>query len=533
MYGSKDHRQSAMNRHPFLKGVRGPGIRMSLAVLVVGCILPMAVVAAFLIFDFYKHEQNQLTSNAISRARAMISVVDRDFASIQAALQALSSSHLLAKDDLAGFRIQAIDALRNLQVESILVLDTTGQVLASTRRPFGAMLPRITNPPLWKRILETGKPGVSDLFFGPLPGRLILTISVPVQRNGSTIYLLNAIVAPAQLSSVLTEQKFPDSWRVAIIDSSGSAVARSHDIQKFLGKKVHPDLLQRMRVSDEGGFKTRTLDGIPVLTVYSRSPLTRWTVALGMPLDELTAGLRRTLAWLIVATFTALVIGLSLAWLIGGRIARSITALTKPAIALGSGEMLTIPHLHFREANELRLALLDAATTLHEAQYAAHHDVLTGLANRALFHLVVNQQLALCRRNKTDMAILYIDLDGFKMVNDTHGHATGDQLLRAVSIRVQGAIRNSDIAARLGGDEFAIALIHSDLENATAFAGRLIEIISNPYQLGAIEATISASVGVAGYPLSAIDGDTLLQKADHAMYRAKALGKRRVNTATQ
>lgn len=522
-----------MNRHPFLKGVRGPSIRMSLAALVVGCILPIAVVAAFLIVNFYEHEQAQLTSNAISRARAMTSMVDQDIANTQAALQALSISPLLAKNDLAGFRVQAIDALRTLQVESILVLDMTGQVLASTRRPFGATLPRIANPPLWKRILETGKPGVSDLFLGPLPGRFILTISVPVQRNGSTIYLLNAIVAPAQLSSVLTEQKFPDSWRAVIIDSSGSVVARTHDVEKFLGKKVNPDLLQRMRVSDEGGFKTRTLDGIPVLSVYSRSPVTKWAVALGMPLAELTAGLRQTLAWLIIATFAALAVGLSLAWFIGGRVARSITALIKPAIALGSGEMLTISHLHFREANELRLALLDAATTLHEAQYAAHHDVLTGLANRALFHLVVNQQLALCRRNKTDLAILYIDLDGFKMVNDTHGHATGDQLLRAVSIRIKGAIRNSDIAARLGGDEFAIALIHSDLENATAFAGRLIETISNPYQLGAIEVKISASIGVAGYPLSATDGDTLLQKADHAMYKAKALGKRRVNTATQ
>jgi diguanylate cyclase (GGDEF)-like protein len=522
-----------MSRHPFLKGVHTPGIRMSLAVLVVGCILPIAGMAAFLIFDFYEHEQTQLTMNAISRARAMTSVVDRDFAIAQAALLALSTSPLLTKDDLRGFHAEAVEALRNMQAETIMVLDTTGQLLLTTARPFGEPLPKLANPPLLKRTLEAGKPGVSDLFVGPLAGRLILTIAVPVKRDGSTIYSLNATVAPAQLSSVLTEQKLPDSWRAAIIDSTGSVVARTHEVEKFLGKKVNLDLLQRISISDEDSFESKTLDGIPVFTVYSRSPVTKWTVALGVPLDELTAGLHQTLVRLIVATFGALVIGLSLAWFIGGRVARSITALTKPARALGSGVVLTIPHLHFKEANEMRQALLDAATTLQQANYESHHDVLTGLANRALFHIVVNGQLALCRRSKTALAILYIDLDGFKTVNDTYGHATGDQLLLAVSIRIKGAIRDSDIAARLGGDEFSIALVDCNLDDAIAFAGRLIEIISDPYQLGEIEAKISASIGVSGYPISATDFDTLLKNADHAMYRAKGLGKRRVCASTQ
>jgi diguanylate cyclase (GGDEF)-like protein len=286
-----------------------------------------------------------------------------------------------------------------------------------------------------------------------------------------------------------------------------------------------------MSVADEGAFESQSLEGIPIVTIYSSSPLTQWTVALGLPLAELTGGLRRTLAWLIVVTFAALAVGLALAWLIGGRIASSITALTKTTNALGSGATLTIPVLHFREANELLKALLDAAMNLQQAQYASHHDALTGLANRALFHIVVNQQLALCQRNSTELAILYIDLDGFKTVNDTHGHATGDQLLRAISIRIKGAIRDSDMAARLGGDEFAIALVHTELNNAALFAGKLIEIISAPYQLGEIGASISASIGVAGYPVSATDFDTLLKNADHAMYKAKGLGKRRACTA--
>lgn len=518
-------------QHKFLNMKHAPGIRTSLAVLVVACILPVALVSALLIYDFYRHERTQLTTNAISRARAMVSVVDRDFANIQAALQALSTSPSLANGDLGGFHAQAVSALRNMQAESIVVLGPTGRLLLSTSRNFEAPLPNLVNPPELMRFLETATPGVSDLFVGPLSGRLILLITSPVKRNGLLKYTLNATLAPSQLMRVLTEQRLPDSWRGVIIDSTGRAAARTHEIKKFFGKKVSPELLQRMSVLGEDAFESRTLEGLSVLTVYSRSPLTKWTVALGLPLDELTAGLRQTLAWLIVFTFAALVIGLVLAWLIGGRIARSITALTNVTTALGTGEQLIIPSLHFREANELRQAMLGAATNLQQARYDSHHDALTGLANRALFHIVVNQQLALCQRNKTELAILYIDLDGFKTVNDTQGHALGDMLLRAVCSRITGAIRDSDIAARLGGDEFAVALIHTDLKNAVAFAERLIEIISEPYQIGEIGVGISASVGIAGYPVSAKDVDTLLKSADHAMYKAKGMGKRRACTA--
>jgi hypothetical protein len=167
--------------------------------------------AAFLIFNFYEHEQTQLTINAVSRARAMTSVVDRDFASTQAALLALSTSPLLAKDDLGGFHAQAVEALRNMQAETIVVLDTTGQLLLTTRRPFGELLPKLANPPLLKRTLETGKPGVSDLFVGPVAGRLILTITVPVKRDGSTIYSLNATVAPVQIIELRNAGRSPDS----------------------------------------------------------------------------------------------------------------------------------------------------------------------------------------------------------------------------------------------------------------------------------------------------------------------------------
>ncbi|WP_157803914.1 GGDEF domain-containing protein [Acidovorax sp. 69] len=188
--------------------------------------------------------------------------------------------------------------------------------------------------------------------------------------------------------------------------------------------------------------------------------------------------------------------------------------------------------MHFKEANAMRQALLQASVTLRKSQYNAHHDSLTGLPNRTLFHHSIVQNLALCDRNRQELCILFIDLDGFKAVNDALGHAAGDQLLREVSQRIAKACRASDICARLGGDEFAVALIHSDLEHSRMFANQLVERVSQPYLIGGNQAEVSASIGVSHFPSTATDVDTLLHKADHAMYRAKAAGKGRVCTAT-
>ncbi|WP_426303867.1 diguanylate cyclase [Acidovorax facilis] len=133
--------------------------------------------------------------------------------------------------------------------------------------------------------------------------------------------------------------------------------------------------------------------------------------------------------------------------------------------------------------------------------------------------------------NQEEFCVLFIDLDGFKTVNDTLGHAAGDQLLREVSQRIAQACRASDICSRLGGDEFAVALIHANLEQSRVFATHLIDLISQPYVLGEHRADVSASIGVSHFPSTAKDVDTLLQKADHAMYRAKAAGKKRVCVA--
>ncbi len=200
--------------------------------------------------------------------------------------------------------------------------------------------------------------------------------------------------------------------------------------------------------------------------------------------------------------------------------------------ALRSGAMKAPPPLYFSEAAQFYESLRHASLTLQQARYEAHHDPLTGLANRALFSHFLDQQLAMSRQTAAQIVLLYIDLDGFKAVNDGLGHAVGDQLLKVAAERIRAACRASDVAARLGGDEFVVALIDTDMDSACAFAARLIDKLSAAYQCGQASITsVSASVGLAASGSELETAQSLINLADAAMYRAKALGKRRYDCA--
>lgn len=156
----------------------------------------------------------------------------------------------------------------------------------------------------------------------------------------------------------------------------------------------------------------------------------------------------------------------------------------------------------------------------------AHYDQLTGLPNRTLLLDRLAQAISVSSRAARPITVLFIDLDGFKPVNDTYGHATGDRLLKEVAVRLAACLREGDTAARLGGDEFVIVLPDSDLERAITVAHRILGTVRIPYELGKKTiSSISASIGMAEYPNHADELDALLTAADNAMYVAKKNGK--------
>jgi diguanylate cyclase (GGDEF)-like protein/PAS domain S-box-containing protein len=158
--------------------------------------------------------------------------------------------------------------------------------------------------------------------------------------------------------------------------------------------------------------------------------------------------------------------------------------------------------------------------------FLAHHDALTGLPNRALFMRECKDAIARAQRHRTRVALLYIDLDDFKEVNDSCGHAAGDLLLQAVGPRVQECVRKTDMVARLGGDEFTVLIDDvQDPRDVAVIARKVLECLSEPFSVGGNDVRVAASMGIACFPDDASDVDTLLAGADTAMYAAKELGR--------
>jgi len=159
--------------------------------------------------------------------------------------------------------------------------------------------------------------------------------------------------------------------------------------------------------------------------------------------------------------------------------------------------------------------------------FMAHHDVLTGLANRLAIMEKIEEAVARHRRRSDPFAVLLLDLDRFKHVNDTLGHAVGDALLRETAVRLKASLRETDVLARLGGDEFAIVQDReSNQRDATAaLADRIIEIFSKPFNIDGNEVNIATSIGIALAPEHATNSDSLMKMADLALYRAKSAGR--------
>ncbi|HHH9169282.1 TPA: putative bifunctional diguanylate cyclase/phosphodiesterase, partial [Pseudomonas aeruginosa] len=196
--------------------------------------------------------------------------------------------------------------------------------------------------------------------------------------------------------------------------------------------------------------------------------------------------------------------------------------------------LLTISAVPDMQGNiEHYAAMFSDITALKENQQqlerVAHYDLLTGLPNRLLLGDRLKQAIGQTRRRGMHLAVVFIDLDGFKEVNDQHGHAVGDKLLSVLSRRMTQVLREGDTLARLGGDEFVAVLVDlPDISISVPILDRLIEVAAQPVPIGDALCEVSASIGVSYYPqLEDIDADQLLRQADQAMYFAKQAGKNR------
>lgn len=645
-----------------------PTIRTRLTLVVLACALPAVLGVALLLNHFYERERAQLGRDTLLTARALVLAVDRDLSSAKTAALALATSRNIAMNDLGAFQAQAASLLNDEFPGFTFVLsDRSGQQLVNTLLPFGQPLPMHGNPEQLRRVFDSGRPLISDVYVGGLLRRPLISIDVPVWRDGKVVYDLSVGILPDRLGKILTEQRLPPERIAAIFDAKGVIVARTHESLRFVGQKGSPLLIERLSQANEGDVESSTLEGIPVYTSFSRSPVSGWSVAIGVRKSTVLGEMLRSVAWISLAVFALLAFGFLSAWYLGGKISKSVKALASPATGARNGEAQPMPAMSFREADEVwaellrhrhhleylvdeRTDQLEKSKALLETIYAtapvglsflgpdlrfvmvnqyfaalngkpakdhlghtlpevigeignpiqqacqrvletgqplldmefsarspfdperaghwivnyypvfgaahkiigmngvvvditarkaaeeeiaqlAFFDVLTGLPNRRLLQDRLRQALATSTRSRREGALMFIDLDDFKALNDSLGHDKGDLLLKKVAVRLSECVREADTVGRLGGDEFVVILeeLSDDLEVAAAQAGRIGEKIlatlNQPYDLDGYKHYSTASIGIALFHDQKDSVVELLKRADLAMYQAKSAGR--------
>lgn len=414
-------------------------------------------------------------------------------------------------------------------VSDIVFISSDGQELCSAHAP--------NNTAAAGSAFESGGGDLNNVQLGTAvqlsDGRWVTYFRRPVMRNG--VGTDSAIIVMIDLRRYLDELqrlKRPSDLAFMLIDRHGRVLFRSTRAHHWFGRSVlsiravRQALKGRSATSIETGSEGRRL-------IYASTPIgaTGWVSTVSRPAAAVKAPRRRVLEWNILLA-AVVVIGVAvLAHLLGKRISLPLGVLALAAQSAAGGELTKVPtEGASREVVKLARSFNDMVSARRSAEdklvYMASYDQLTGLANRALFRERLAAAIARARRQEKLVALLFLDLDGFKTVNDTLGHQVGDQLLRAVANRLSREIRETDTLARLGGDEFTVIMenVHH-VEDIASVAEKLLSVLSKPFEIGERTLHTSASVGVVVFPLNEANLDDLIAHADAAMYKAKASGR--------
>lgn len=516
-------------------------------------LIPGLLIGLALSYAIYQSERNSLEEGAQRTARALLSAIDSELIKAQFTVVTLSKSESLMTPNLGAFYRQASEVAAAVGSENNFVLsDVQGWQVLNTARPPTDTLPRHGNPAQFRKVAQTGLPVISNLYTGAVLKRPLVSIDVPVTHDGKLVYVLSVGLLPEQFNNLLAEQKLPDDWIATVLDAQDTVVARNLSPARMIARKATDDLRQQIASHGRGTMASRSLEGNPTFLAYEKSDTTGWTVVVAMTKDVLYRDLYRLLTLVALSLVGFIGSGLLLAWIFSSHVRQALKALGAAADAATLQEhdvhAPTTSGIHEID----RLA--GQFNAMHEAQKKlettirrmAFHDPLTSLANRRLLMDRLHQAIASNKRTERHGALIFLDLDNFKSLNDSQRHAAGDLLLIEVAARLKQSVREVDTVARFGGDEFVVLVIDLDGDEAVAtseamlIAEKIRARLAEPYHLpiqseGQLDTVVehhcTASVGVALFAAQEMDLDVILDLADATMYEAKKAGRNRVHLA--
>jgi signal transduction histidine kinase/ActR/RegA family two-component response regulator len=343
-------------------------LRSHLVTLVVAVLVPMIAFSAIAMVMLDRHQHAAAERRAMELSAALMSAVDESLRSTITTLQALATVRSLEADDLRAFDTDA-HRVRATQPDwkDVILLTPEGRQLVNTARPYGTPLPEASEPASLGPVVATRRPVVGSIAWGRVSGEYAVPVRVPVIRQDRVVYVLTAALKPEAVVSVLARQRMPSEWTGTVFDRNKHIVARTRNLEQFLGRSISPDFAPLVDTPMDHWKVTRTLEGAPVYTAWVRSAQTGWGIGLGIPAAVIDAPLRRSLLAIGAGGLACTVLALALALMIGRRLTEPMKALSSAAKAFGQrGALVTDGASGVREVEEVRRAFVDAATLVQQ-----------------------------------------------------------------------------------------------------------------------------------------------------------------------
>lgn len=385
-------------------------------------------------------------------------------------------------------------------------VDENGDVRYGEGLPVGETV-NLADRPYFKYLKENADAKLA--VFGPIHAQLskqwsILIVRALRDEQGRFQGAVLATIPIVEFQKKLNLLNLGESGAATLRMADMALIARATPLNKGHGidygsKQTSAALKRAIAENPEQGsyIAVTALDGIERINAYRKVSNYPMYVIIGIATQDVAPEWRKQALFVLVLGFVAI----------------AITALGATSIAR-------------QRRREFRERLSEARNNAEMLEKLAQHDPLTGLPNRALLENRFEQAIALHLRRKQMLALAFLDLDGFKTINDTHGHSVGDALLVELGKRMKSVLRDGDTLARLGGDEFVAIITDLNVkEDANRILQRLLVACSNPVSIGAVSVQVTVSIGVAFVPTHGTGIDMLLRKADQAMYLAKQSGR--------
>ena len=337
-----------------------PSLPVRLALLVAGTTLPLIIFATVIVFNNYEQDRKEASQRVLETVRSIRLVLDAEMQRMTGGLQVLSLTNALRDGDFANFRRIALGFLDQYGKDGvILVADREGRQLFSSVASGTASLPSRNNREIVEKVFATKAPQYSNLFTGAVKKTLIVTVEVPVFRDGDVLYDISFSPPIEIFQGIIDKQRPSADWTISIFDGNGISFARAPNPQETIGKRAAPSLYAEMFRRPEATLQTVSLEGVPLITTFARSPLTGWTVAAGVAESSLVGPLWRNLA--ITSSIGGILLLTGLAFAV------------RMATAIARGEMLhdlLIEELNHRVKNTLAILQSIATQTFRSASKA-------------------------------------------------------------------------------------------------------------------------------------------------------------------